>query len=220
MNASIADRKTRIKEPFCGLSHGVGAVLAVAALIALLILAHGRFWHIVGFAIYGASLIVLYTASTLYHSLHASPRQEARLQQLDHVAIFLLIAGSYTPVCLVPLHGAWGWSLLGIEYFLAAVGIATALSPTRRSWLRVTICVVMGWLALVALGPLRQTLPPAALGWLVGGGLIYSAGTIIYATDRPHLWPGRFSAHDLWHLFVLGGSVCHFIVMLRFVAMA
>jgi hemolysin III len=208
-----------IKEPFCGLSHGAGIVLSVVALIVLMVEARGRPWHMVGFAVYGVTLVSLYTASTLYHSLFADPRQYKLLQRLDHIAIFLLIAGTYTPVCLVTLRGVWGWSLLGAIWSMAFFGIGSSLFwKNTPEWLRVTLCVVMGWLAMVAYEPLRTALGPAGFAWLVGGGVVYSIGTIIFATDWPHLWPGKFSAHDLWHIFVLGGSTCHFIMMLYFVA--
>ncbi len=208
-----------IKEPFCGLSHGVGAAFSVVALLVLLILAWGRPWHVIAFAIYGASLVLLYTASSLYHSLHASPKQVDRLMRFDHIAIFLLIAGTYAPICLIPLRGPLGWTLLAAEYGMAIIGIATVLFWKRLPhWPRVLLYVCMGWLAVFAIGPLREALSPAALGWLYGGGIIYSIGTVIFAIDRPHLWPGKFSAHDLWHIFVLGGSVCHFILMACFIA--
>jgi hemolysin III len=208
-----------IKEPFCGLSHAVGIILSVVALIVLLVEARGRPWHTASFAIYGVTLIVLYTASTLYHSLSVDPRGYKKLQRFDHIAIFLLIAGTYTPVCMVTLRGPWGWSLLGAVWSMALFGIGSSLFwKNTPEWLRVTLCVIMGWLAMVAYGPLKAALTPAGFAWLVGGGIVYSIGTVIFATDWPHLWPGKFSAHDLWHIFVLGGSMCHFIMMLRFVA--
>ena len=210
-----------IKEPFCGLSHFIGIGLSIGALVVLLILARGRPWHVVSFAIYGGSLVILYTASTLYHSLPVTERHVYWLMRFDHCAIFLLIAGSYTPVYLISLRGAWGWSLLGIEYGMAALGVASSIFwKNSPEWLRVTLCICMGWLALIAIAPLRAALPPAALAWLIGGGIVYSIGTVIFAIDRPHLWPGKFTAHDLWHIFVLGGTICHFIVVLRFIALA
>lgn len=211
----------RIREPFCGLSHGLGIVLSIIGAITLLVVSRGRPWHTASFAIYGATLIALYTSSTLYHSLDVPPRQEDKLMRLDHSAIYGLIAGSYTPICLVALRGAWGWGLLLFVYALAAVGITTTLRwKSAPDWLRVALYVLMGWASIVAFGPLRTALSPQGFAWLVGGGLVYSVGTVIFALDRPHLWPGKFSAHDLWHLFVLGGSACHFVVMLRFVAPA
>lgn len=211
--------RCRIKEPFCGFSHWIGMGLSVAALLVLLIAARGRPWHTVSFAIYGATLIFLYTASALYHSLHVGPRALGWLQRLDHSAIYLLIAGTYTPVCLVTLRGAWGWSLLGAIYGLAGVGIATSLFWKRcPHWVRVTLCIGMGWLALIAIGPLRDALPASALGWLICGGLVYSIGTVFYALDKRRLWPGALTGHDVWHVFVLGGSACHFMLIFRFIA--
>ena len=209
----------KIKDPFCGVSHGVGALLSIAALAVLLVLARGRVLHLASFAVYGASLIVLYSSSALYHSMRVSPNAEARLQKLDHCAIYLLIAGSYTPVCLVALGGAWGWGLFAAQWTLAIAGIACRLIwRDAPDWLRVVLYILMGWMVVVALSPLRASLSSAGVAWLLAGGVVYSVGTLIFALDKPHLWPGRFSAHDLWHLFVLGGSACHFVVMARFVA--
>ncbi len=179
--------------------------------------ARGHPLKTVSFAIYGVSLVLLYTASALYHSLCVGPRAEKVLMRLDHGAIYLLIAGTYTPICLLVLRGGWGWSLFGMEWGLAAIGIgATLFWRTAPDWVRVVLYLVMGWLIVVALGPLRHALPPAALTGIVAGGIAYSVGVVVYATDRPHLWPGRFSAHDLWHLFVLGGSACHYMTVVRF----
>ncbi len=214
-------KAARLKDPFCGLSHGVGALLSVAALWALLVLAAGRPRHLVAFGIYGATLIALYAASALYHGLSASPRLEARLQRLDHSAIYLLIAGSYTPLCLVTLGGGRGLGLLGLMWGLAIFGIALSLGWHRApEWVRVALYLLMGWIALLFVGPLRQGLTAAGFHWLVAGGVIYTIGAAIFALDKPHLWPGKFSAHDLWHLFVMAGSACHFIVMAAFVARA
>jgi hemolysin III len=208
-------RRIRIREPFSGLSHLVGAVLSVVGLAVLLILAHGRPWHSLGYAIFGASLIVLYSASALYHSLHVSERGMVALQRCDHGAIFLLIAGTYAPVCLVLLRNSLGLKLLAAEYALAAIGIVMVVAfKSKPEWLRVTLYLCMGWLAVMALPTLWRIMSPSALAWLVAGGLFYTIGVIFYATGRPRLWPGKFGAHDLWHLFVMGGSACHYIFML------
>lgn len=208
-----------LKEPFCAVSHAAGVLLSVAGLIVLLVLARGEAWRIVGLSIYGATMIVLYTASTLYHALRVSPRRESWLARFDYSAIYLVIAGSYTPVCLVTLRGAWGWSLLAIVWALAIAGIATSLAwKSKPPWLRVTAYVIMGWLIVFALAPLRTIWPPEAFRWLVAGGVAYSVGTVVLAIDKPHLWPGKFSAHDLWHIFVLTGSGCHFVLIARYVA--
>ena len=211
----------RIKEPFCGLSHGLGALLSIAALAALLWLADGRLWNTTAAAIYGATLILLYAASALYHSWRSSPRIEALLQRLDHSAIFLLIAGSYTPICLLALRGERGWILLGAVWTLAILGVSGSLLwKTMPDWLRVTLYVVMGYLCVGAMAPLRESLSHAGLAWLLAGGAVYSVGTVIFALDKPHLWPGKFSAHDLWHIFVIGGSACHFVTIAGLVARA
>lgn len=207
-------KSPKIKEPFCGISHGIGVALSVGALATLLVMARGQFWATLAFAIYGASLILLYTASTLYHSLPVSPRVEAWLQRFDHCAIYLLIAGSYTPICLLGLKGVWGWSLLGTIWGLAIVGIGCSLLWHRApDWWRVTLYLLMGWMVLIAIVPLHAAMPPAAFWWLIAGGVVYSVGAGIFATDKPHLWPGKFSAHDLWHIFVLGGSACQFFAI-------
>jgi hemolysin III len=210
-----------IKDPFPTLSHAVGALLSIVALVALLLHSHGRIRLIVGFAIYGVSLILLYSASALAHGLRVSPKNSDRLDRFDYAAIFLLIAGTYTPLCLVTLRGPWGWSLLGLEWTMATVGIiAVVFGRTGSNWFRVAIYCAMGWLAVFAVGPLLSALPPRGIAWLVAGGACYSIGAVIFALDRPHLWPGFFHAHDLWHVLVLGGSACHFLLVFNFVASA
>ncbi len=209
-----------IREPFCGLSHLVGAALSVAGLVVLLMVTSGRPWHLTGVAIYGVSLVLLYVASTLCHSVHCSIEKETQLDRFDHAAIFLLIAGTYTPLCLVPLRGPWGWTILTIEWVLAVVGIVLVmLGKVRRQWPRVAIYVAMGWVAIIAVVPITAVLPPAAVAWMIAGGLIYTLGAVVYAANWPRLWPGRFGSHDLWHLFVLAGSACHFVMIFRFIAM-
>lgn len=212
-------RRLPVREPFNGLSHLVGALVSLAGLFLLLVVANGKPWHLTGFAIYGASLVLLYTASTLHHSLQVTPRGGQRLHMFDQVAIYLLIAGTYTPLCLVTLRGPWGWSLLGLVWAVGLIGItlrvAWAKSPV---WLPVALYLVMGWLSLLVIKPLSSTLPPAAMSWLIAGGVVYTLGAAIFATERPRLWPGVFSAHELWHCFVLGGSTCHFVLMFCYVA--
>jgi len=212
------NRRFFVREPFSGLSHGLGAFLSVAALIVLLVLARGHVWPTVAFGLYGASLVLLYTVSTLYHSLWIEEERLDRLQRLDHIAIFLFIAGAYAPLCLVSLHGPRGWTLFGAECLLALIGILSS-RPGRGlpDWVRVCLYGVMGWLALFALAPLRHALSPSGFGWLLASGLAYTLGAVIFALDKPHLWPGKFNAHDLWHLFVLAGTLCHFVVLVRYV---
>ena len=206
-----------VKDPFPGLSHWVGVGLSVAALVVLLVLADGRPLHVVAFAVYGTTLVLLYLASAMAHSLHGSPRTEDRLNRLDFAAIFLLIAGTYTPLCLVALRGALGWGLLIAVWVMAALGVISVLgSRAPRTGLRVTLYLAMGWLAVLGAGRVLEVLPPSGLAWLVAGGVIYSLGAVVFLTNRPNLWPGRFVAHDLWHVMVLAGSACHFMLILQF----
>jgi hemolysin III len=185
-------------------------------MVVLIVLARGKPWHITSFAIYGVTLILLYVASALYHSLPVGPRAESALFSLDRAAIYALIAGTYTPLCLVALPAGWGWSLFGIVWGLAVVGIVVDVVSRRRTpdWLQALLYLATGWLALIAIKPLVQSLPLAALAWLVAGCVIYTLGAVICVMNRPHLRPGIFSAHDLWHVLVLAGSICHFVVML------
>lgn len=209
------------REPFNGLSHLGGALLSGVGLVALTVLSAGKPWHLVAFLIYGGALVLLYLASTLYHSLHACEAGMRRLLIFDQVAIYLLIAGTYTPLCLVPLRGVWGWSLLAVVWGLAAVGIVLRIAwQGAPNWLPVALYLLMGWLSVAALRPLGAALPAEALRWLFAGGVVYTVGAAIFALQRPRLWPGRFGSHELWHVFVLGGSACHFVLMLRFVAPA
>lgn len=208
-----------LKEPFCSVSHGAGVLLSLAALIFLLVSSAGKPLHQLAFAIYGVSLMTLYAASTLYHSLRVPPHAEKKLARFDYCAIYLLIAGSYTPVCLIALGGAWGSGLMAAIWGLALAGIGGCIFwKNNPDWLRMTLYLVMGWLIVIAAAPLREALPATALRWLLAGGVAYSVGAIILAIDRPHLWPGKFSAHDLWHIFVLAGSACHFVMMACFIA--
>jgi len=201
------------REPFSCWSHAMGAVLAVVGTGVLVALAEGRLWHLVSYLIYGASLITLYTASALYHGFR---RENPWLQRFDHMAIYLVIAGSYVPICLIALRGPLGFGFLAAQAVLATIGIVANLRwGGGPKWLRLVLYLTMGWMAVFALEPLRAVVPASALGWLLAGGLFYSVGTVVYATKRPRLWPGRFGAHDLWHLFVLAGSASHYLMVLE-----
>ena len=205
---------------FSGLSHLIGAALSLFGLVVLLNRAGDRPGHLVAFAVYGATLFLAYLASSLFHCSKAGPRVQRRLFTFDRAAIFGLIAGTYTPICLLALGGVWGWSLLGVVWGLALVGIVgDALSGSKApDWLSGLVYLVMGWVALIALGPLCRALPPLALGLLFAGCLIYTVGAVICVTEWPRLRPGSFGAHDLWHVLVMAGSACHFALMLRFIA--
>ena len=211
-------KRNWIREPFNGISHMLGAALSVAALIILIILARGRVLQTLAFTIYGVSLIALYTISALYHSLHISKEQESWWQRCDHIAIYLLIAGTYTPVCLLCLPDPVRRNLLLAVYGFAVVGVALSLLwKGIPHWIRVVLYAVMGWLAVIVLPYLHANFP-VAVNWMVAGGLVYSGGVVFYATERPRLWPGKVEGHEIWHLFVMGGSLCHFVMMLTLVA--
>lgn len=213
-----ARTRWRAIEPFNCYSHLVGALLAICGLVVLLGLSRDDPWRVVAFSIYGASLILLYLASTVYHWLLLPIAQRKWLNRVDHAAIFLLIAGTYTPVCLVTLRGEWGWSVFAVVWGVAFGG--TILKLCFRSlprWISASIYLAMGWTAVVAAVPLVHALPVPALLWLLAGGLLYTAGAVIYATRRPNPFPRVFGFHEIFHLFVLGGSISHFVFMLRWV---
>jgi hemolysin III len=194
-------------------THGLGLALSLAGLVALVLLARagGDAWRVVSCAVYGASLVALYLASTLYHGARA-PRAKSVLQALDHCGIYLLIAGTYTPFTLVTLRGPWGWTLFGLVWSLALAGIAfRVLCGTRFRAAAVGSYVLLGWLCVIAVKPILETVPLGALAWIAAGGLAYTTGVFFFAARRiPH-------HHAIWHLFVLGGSVCHYVAVLLYV---
>jgi hemolysin III len=201
-------------ERFNGISHLVGTVLAITGLISLVYVAaeQGDPWKIVSFSLYGSTLVLLYLISTLYHS--AKGRAKAILQKCDHSAIYLLIAGSYTPYCLVTLRGAWGWTLFGLSWGLAIFGIIQELTLGRRTrLLSMILYVVMGWLVVIAMQPLIAAMSWGGLFWLALGGLIYSVGIYWFLNDEKIR-----HGHGIWHLFVLGGSICQFVSVMFDVA--
>lgn len=201
-------------ERFNSITHLVGAALAVAGAILLVVIAArlGDPWKIVSFSVYGVMLLGLYLASTLYHSLRG--RAKRIWCKFDHCAIYLLIAGSYTPFALVSLRGGWGWSLFGVVWGLALFGIVQEIWLAKgRRILSLLIYVAMGWLAVIAAVPLIDALSWEGFRWLLAGGLVYTAGIVFYATDEK--W--RYG-HGVWHLFVMGGSACHYFTVVTYVA--
>ncbi|MEX1221742.1 MAG: hemolysin III family protein [Idiomarina sp.] len=194
-------------------THGLGAVLSVVALIVMVFwaMAYGETVHVIAASIYGASLILLYTASTLYHAIPV-PKLKYIFQQLDHAAIFILIAGTYTPFALINLQGVWGWSLLGVAWGIAIIGVVLELGIKERiKWLSLTLYLGMGWMALVVIKPMLDTVEPVGLLLLLAGGLAYSFGVIFY------VWKSLKYHHAIWHLFVLLGSVFHFLSIFYYV---
>jgi hemolysin III len=194
-------------------THGVGLLASMAGLVILVALAArtGDPWRIVACSIYAATLVLLYATSTLYHALSATRARRA-LQLLDHSAIFLLIAGTYTPFALVNLRGPWGWTLFGIVWGLAAAGVtAKVVFGTRWPVISTALYIAMGWTAVIAVRPMLAHVAPGGIAWLVAGGLAYTGGVAFYAWGRL-----RYS-HAVWHLFVLAGSVCHYVAVIRYV---
>jgi len=191
-------------------THGVGAALAVAALVVLVVLAarRGDAWRVVSFSVYGATLILLYLASTLYHAF-PWPRVKRLFKIFDHTSIYLLIAGTYTPVCLVALRGAWGWTLFGLIWAMAVGGILFKVFLIGRARiLSVVFYIGMGWLAVIAVKPMWTLMPKASIAWIFAGGAFYTLGIVFYAMKKV-----RYH-HAVWHGFVLCGSVAHFFGML------
>jgi hemolysin III len=197
-------------------THGMGLALSIAgcALLVTLAALRGNPWHIVACSVYGATLVCLYSASTIYHGVR-SRRWKRVWRVIDHSAIYLLIAGTYTPFTLVSLRGAWGWSLFGIVWGLTLVGILFKVWFVDRVPVISTIVyLLMGWLAVIAIKPVLAAVPLAAIAWLAAGGLLYTAGVAFFA------WEKLPYHHAIWHAFVLAGSVCHYVAVLYYVVPA
>ncbi|MDD4628319.1 MAG: hemolysin III family protein [Candidatus Peribacteraceae bacterium] len=203
-------RQTRAEETANSLIHliGFGWGIAVLSLLVVSASAQGDPWRIVSFSIYGSCLVLMYGASSLYHAVPYSTFKRL-MQRVDHATIFLLIAGTYTPFMLVPLRGGWGWSIFGVVWGIAMVGIGANGVLHRLSTLRVALYILLGWLILVAVVPLILTLPLTAVALLIAGGIAYTSGVFFFARDRLPFH------HAVWHLFVLGGSVFHFFALVR-----
>ena len=209
----------RIKEPVNSLTHLFGAVLSVLGLVLLIINAakYGTVWHIVSFAIYGTSLILLYSASSIYHMLKTSIKAATILRKIDHMMIYILIAGTYTPITLVALRGGWGWTLFGIAWGTAIVGIVIkALWINAPRWLSTASYVIMGWIVVIAFLPLIQNVPLPGIVWLIAGGLLYTFGAVIYGTKWPNITNKYFGFHEIFHVFVLAGSFSHYWFMYNY----
>lgn len=221
MEVHIMEHKRHIKEPGSAITHFIGMLMAIFAAVPLLIkAAHepGRI-YIISLTIYAASLILLYAASTTYHTFDISPRINTILKKIDHMMISVLIAGSYTPVCLIVLKGRTGLILLSIVWAIAIAGILIkAFWVYCPKWVSSVLYIGMGWTCVLAFTQILNNMSPAAFGWLLAGGIIYTVGGVIYALKLP-LFNNRhknFGSHEIFHLFVMGGSACHFVVMYAF----
>lgn len=212
-----------VKDPGSAITHFIGMMMAIFAAVPLLIraLQHPERIYVISLAVFIVSMILLYLASTVYHTFDISDQTNKLLRKIDHMMIFILIAGTYTPVCLLVLHPSTGRFLLTLIWGIAIVGILVkALWITCPKWFSSVLYIGMGWTCVLAFSQLLNALSPAAFGWLLAGGLIYTVGGVIYALKLP-IFNARhqhFGSHEIFHLFVMGGSFCHFIFMYNFVA--
>ena len=210
----------KLRDPVSGLTHLFGALLSIVALVLLLYYSITRAtpWHIVAFSVFGGSLILLYTASSLYHLLSISEKGIAILRRIDHMMIFVLIAGTYTPICLLALRGPWGWSLLSIIWGIALGGIVLkGFWFNIPRWVSTLIYALMGWLVVIAFFPLVKAIPLGGFLWLVAGGLLYTIGALIYGLKWPNITSKFIGFHEIFHIFVLMGSFSHFWLMFRYI---
>ncbi|MGE5680380.1 MAG: PAQR family membrane homeostasis protein TrhA [Bacillota bacterium] len=211
---------SKLKEPLSGLSHLFGMLLSVAGMLVLIYLSFlkGSTIYIIAFTVYGISLILLYSASAIYHLLPLDENGRLSLLKFDQTMIFVLIAGTYTPVCLIALRGDLGINLLISIWIIALIGISLRLMfDNLPGWVPVIMYLVMGFYFITAYTPVMNAIPEGALKWLVSGGFFYTTGTLVYALKRPVIIPKVLESHELWHFFVLVGSFCHFWMMLKYI---
>lgn len=213
----------KMKDPGSAITHFIGTLMALFATTPLLIKAasHPKPIQIISLTVFIISMILLYTASTIYHSIKGSQKVNRRLKKFDHMMIYVLIAGTYTPICIIALGGRTGLTLLAFIWALAMIGIiVTGFWVNCPKWLSSVIYIAMGWTCVLTFTQLINALPTAAFGWLLAGGIIYTIGGVIYALKLP-IFNGKhkyFGSHEIFHLFVMGGSLCHFILMYNYIA--
>lgn len=215
-----------IKDPVSGFTHLVGAVASIAGLVVLIVMAalnsNEKGWDIVSFSIFGTALILLYTFSSLYHLLNVGETATRVLRKFDHIMIYVLIAATYTPICLGPLRGGWGWSIFGVVWGLALVGIIlTAVWIKAPRWLTTGIYLAMGWTVIIAIYPMITIFNDlgalSSLWWLLAGGIFYTVGAVIYGLKWPPLKNKYFGFHEIFHIFVMLGSLCQYWFILNYV---
>jgi hemolysin III len=206
---------SKLREPVNGLTHLGGAILGFFGMIALLNLSRGDALKVASILAYCLGLMAMFLASGIYHSAIVRPAVLQTLRKIDHSAIFLLIAGTYTPFCLLAFTGFWHWGLLALIWAIAAIGIVVKVFYIKSPrWLHTGIYVVMGWLCVMAAPQMPSVLPAAAMVWLFVGGVIYTLGAVVYATKTLDFVPGKFGFHEVWHIFVLLGALAHFIAIM------
>ena len=205
----------KLREPVNSLTHWAGAILALAGLIALLIVGWGMPLKVVSLAIYGVSLIFLFSASATYHMVQVKDKALEIFRKVDHAAIFFLIAGTYTPFCINAFTGFWQWGMLTIIWSLAVIGIVVKIFIMRAPrWLNAGIYILMGWLCIGAAGQMLAALPAWVLIWLIIGGVTYTLGAVVYSTKIFNFVPGVFGFHEVWHIFVLLAAAAHFVAVM------
>ncbi len=209
----------QLREPVNGLTHFFACVIAAIATVVLLIVVRGSLAREISLGVYGLSLVLLFGASAAYHLAPLGQRGIAILRRLDHSAVYLLIAGTYTPFCVLAFGGFWKWGLLIVIWSLAIIGIVAKMFMMHAPrWLSAGTYVVMGWLCLGAIGQMLQALPVSVLIWLTVGGVVYTVGAVIYITHALDFAPGRFGFHEVWHVFVILGALAHFIAIAAYLA--
>lgn len=214
------NKKFQIKEPINAFTHFLGFLMSIPIMITLTMKAYqnASLLSVIAFLIFGISLLLLYGASTIYHTLNISQKGTALLRRIDHMMIFVLIAGTYTPVCLIPLRGKWGWTLFIAVWGFAFAGILLKIFWLNAPrWFSTLLYVVMGWLVLVAFVPLEQAIPIGGIVLLASGGIVYTIGAVIYAVKWSKLKLKYFGFHEIFHLFVMGGSALHVLFMFQYV---
>jgi hemolysin III len=210
---------SKLREPVNGLTHLFAAIVALIGLVILIVLGWGEPGRVLSLAIYGVSLVLLFSASASYHLINASPQATQRLRKFDHSAIYLLIAGTYTPICFIMFDGFWKWGLLGIVWGLAIAGIGVKLFFINAPrWLTAGVYVLMGWLGIFAIQEMLASLPVGALVWLLAGGIVFTLGAVVYVTKFLDFIPGKFGFHEVWHIFVILGALAHFVMIAIYVA--
>jgi len=205
----------KLREPVNSLTHWAGAALALVGLIVLLIVGWDTPAKVISLTVYGLSLVAMFSASATYHMVQVKDRALEIFRKIDHSAIYLLIAGTYTPFCVNAFEGFWKWGMLTIIWSLALIGIIVKVFYIRAPrWLNAGIYLVMGWLAVSASGQMLAALPAWVLGWMIAGGVIYTLGAIVYITKIFNFKPGVFGFHEMWHIFVMLAAAAHFIAVL------
>ena len=214
----------KIKDPVSGISHLIGALLSLFGTIILLYFAYKQndIVKIVSFFIFGGSMLFLYTSSAIYHLFGHSPEEVDVFRKIDHAMIYILIAGTYTPFCLIALKGVWGVATLIIIWVLGIAGISTVFFKSFWThvprWFATSLYIIMGWLSVIIVYPLAKAMNIETILWLLIGGISYTVGAVIYGLQRPNPFPNTFGFHDIFHVFVLAGSALHFVFMLRYIA--